>query len=278
MKELFDKILPGYTAVSKLAGGDINQVFKVDTANKSVVVKINKAEFYPNMFALEKGGLQLLGSTIDVPEVKDLGLFEDQQYLVLDYIEQKEPVSNYWKNFANSLSNLHQVKADKFGLDESNFIGSLVQQNNQHDNWADFLINERLMPMVEMAVNNGDVNFVEAKVIEKFYKKIPDLYPVEKPTLLHGDLWSGNIIRAGDKPFFIDPAVYYGHREMDIGMMHLFGGFDKSLFHHYDTFLPLEQDWEKRIKYNQVYPLLVHVNLFGRSYWDKVANILEAFK
>ena len=132
--------------------------------------------------------------------------------------------------------------------------------------------------MVEMAVNQGDINYVEAKIVETLYKKVPAILPTEKPALLHGDLWSGNFLTgAAGEPVLIDPAVYYGHREMDIAMMHLFGGFPSLVFDQYNEVYPLEKNWKERIELNQLYPLLVHVNLFGRSYWNKVKYITEKF-
>ena len=137
---------------------------------------------------------------------------------------------------------------------------------------------ERLQPMVEMAVNNGDVNFVEAKIFDKFYLRLNELLPIEKPAFIHGDLWGGNYLCSSEgSPVLIDPAIYYGHREMDIGMMHLFGGFEARLFDYYNEEFPLEKGWRNRIELNQLYPLMVHVNLFGRSYWSRVHNILRQF-
>jgi fructosamine-3-kinase len=110
------------------------------------------------------------------------------------------------------------------------------------------------------------------------YSKLDSLIPHEVPALIHGDLWSGNYLVGEDGlPVLIDPAVYYGHREMDLGMMKLFGGFDQEVFDHYHANFPLENGWRDRIPLNQLYPLLVHVNLFGLGYVSQVSSALKRF-
>lgn len=262
------------SSFTKLTGGDINQVFKSDNR----VFKINKADEFPKMFEAEAMGLKMLSSVLKTPEVIGVGVWEQLQYIELEYIEEGTKTTEFWTTFGRELAKLHQVSNERFGLESSNYIGSLVQQNNRRDNWKDFLIEERLQPMIEMAVNSGEVNYVESKLIEPFYHRLEELYPIENPALLHGDLWGGNYICGkGDVPVLIDPAVYFGHREMDLGMMNLFGGFDDVLFEEYNNVYPLEAGWKARIELNQLYPLLVHVNLFGRSYWSQVASILKPF-
>lgn len=154
----------------------------------------------------------------------------------------------------------------------------MVQKNEQKKSWTEFLITQRLQPMLELAVNQGDVNYIEAKIFDSLFLKLDKLIPQEKPALLHGDLWPGNfLVGPAEEAVLIDPAVYYGHREMDLAMMHLFGGFPPKLFDAYNEIYPLEIGWQKRIELNQLYPLLVHVNLFGRSYWDRVKEIVERY-
>jgi fructosamine-3-kinase len=278
MTEILTSLFSADCEVERLTGGDINQVYKVIDKGQQFVVKLNHARHFPAMFEKEAAGLALLGKTVSVPQVENFGQKEGVQYLILAYIQEEDKGTAFWEIFARQLAALHQQSNEHFGLEISNYIGSLVQENTKQSSWQEFLINQRLAPMIEMAVNNGDVNFVEAKVIENFYAKINEIYPDEPPALLHGDLWSGNFLSTRKGPVFIDPATYYGHREMDLGMMQLFGGFDPAVFAQYNDLYPLEKGWEKRIKYNQLYPLLVHVNLFGRSYWEKAAHILAAFK
>ncbi|OIQ37789.1 MAG: hypothetical protein BM555_00195 [Crocinitomix sp. MedPE-SWsnd] len=276
MQELF-KYLYENPEIEKLTGGDINDVFKVVDAEKQFVVKVNSKADFPLMFEKEKTGLELLNHTFKTPEVYRVGEYQNHQFLELEYLAESPKNDSFWLEFAKKLAKTHQKTEKTFGFHQDNFIGSLVQINDQKETWADFLIECRLNPMIEMAVNAGEVNYVEAKIIEKFYSRINELYPEEQPALLHGDLWGGNYLSTNEGPVLIDPAVYYGHREMDLGMMDLFGGFDAELFEIYNDIRPLEKNWESRIQYNQLYPLLVHLNLFGRSYWEQVLNILQKF-
>ncbi len=112
----------------------------------------------------------------------------------------------------------------------------------------------------------------------RLYVQLDNLIPHEVPALIHGDLWSGNyLVDEVGNPVLIDPAVYYGHREMDLGMMHLFGGFASDMFDAYHREFPLEKGWQERIPIHQLYPLLVHVNLFGRGYVGQVESALRPF-
>lgn len=132
--------------------------------------------------------------------------------------------------------------------------------------------------MAELAFTNGYIKTQDLSRLELLYKRLPDLYPEEPPSLLHGDLWSGNFLSAHDgTPCLVDPAVYYGHRETDIAMTRLFGGFSQAFYEAYNHHFPLEPGWESRISLNQLYPLLVHVNLFGEGYMGQVRQVLKQY-
>lgn len=282
MNEILEKIFESKNLKTQpLSGGDINRVYKIEHQGKTYAVKANNKSHFPKMFEKEASGLNLLAENcpLKVPEVVNVGETEDQQYFVMEFIDEGSCSSNFWQDFGHGLADLHQTSQDAFGLDHNNYIGSLVQVNKPCETWQEFYITQRLEPMMEMALNSGEVNFVESKLFLPFFNRLGELYPKEKPSLVHGDLWSGNyLVDNNGAPVLIDPAVYFGHREMDIGMMHLFGGFDKQLFLGYNEIYPLEKNWEERIPYSQIYPLMVHVNLFGRSYWNRVEQILRKFE
>lgn len=261
-------------AIKPLHGGDISSVFLI---NDKTVLKLNRSDEFPGMFEREKQGLELLARTFHTPEVIQIQSDANWQLLELSYIPPAIEPNEFWMDFGRQLALTHQQTTAQFGLDEDNYIGSLKQLNTRCEKWSDFLIQYRLQPMIEMAVNSGEVNYVEAKIIEYFYNRVEEIYPTEPPALIHGDLWSGNYLSGANGPVLIDPAVYYGNREMDIGMIHLFGGFNDLLFESYHENYPLEKTWKSRIQYNQIYPLLVHLNLFGRSYWKKLHTILKEF-
>ena len=134
------------------------------------------------------------------------------------------------------------------------------------------------MPMVKMAVDNKLATAVFVANIELVLKEIITIMPEEPPALVHGDLWSGNLmVDSKGQPCLIDPAVYYGHREMDLAFSHLFGGFDQRFYEVYHDVYPLQPGFDKRIDLYNLYPLLVHLNLFGRSYLGQIENIIARF-
>lgn len=263
-----------------LQGGDINHVYGVQQGRDRSVIKINRANKFPEMFKKEAEGLHELGRVgkLKTPKVQEVGVYGGYQYLVLEYVKESSPSGMFWNQFGLGLAAQHQTSAEKFGWKTDNYIGALHQSNAQHDSWTEFLIEERFKPQLKLALNEGIISQSECKKVEAIYSKCEELWPAEPPALLHGDLWSGNYLTGiFDDPYLIDPAVYYGHREMDLGMMHLFGGFDPQLFDSYDRKFPLEKGWKDRIKYNQLYPLLVHLNLFGRGYFGQINAIVSRF-
>jgi protein-ribulosamine 3-kinase len=281
MQDFFQQIFKDTPSkISKLPGGDINDVYEVIVPRGEYIVKVNDAEKFPGMLQKEKIGLETLAASKSVltPKVLGCGAIAGKQFLVLEKICTVNSVDQTWIHFGRDLAKMHQTSSENFGFESDNYIGSLVQQNDQQKTWTEFLITQRLQPMLELAVNQGDVNYVEAKIFDSLFSKLNELIPKEKPALLHGDLWSGNfLVGPAEEAVLIDPAVYYGHREMDLAMMHLFGGFSPKLFDAYHEIYPLEKGWQKRIDLNQLYPLLVHLNLFGRSYWDRVKKIVDGY-
>jgi len=262
-----------------LSGGDINDVFKIQTNLGNYCIKQNNREQFPEMLKQEADGLKELSKSLfRTPEI--IVTFEDgnHQYLCLEFIESGNKSHDFWNIFGEKLAGLHQISSDQFGFIHDNYIGSLPQSNKQHSTWSDFYAQERILTQVQLAYDKNRLDFDSVKRAENLCLQLNDLFPNEPPALLHGDLWSGNyMVDVKGSPVLIDPAVYYGHREMDLGMMKLFGGFDEEVFKTYDERFPLEKGWQKRIPLTQLYPLLVHVNLFGGGYANSVENTLKAF-
>ncbi len=232
------------------------------------------------MFESEVKGLQLLADTktIRIPEIVYYSNVDDISFLLLEYIERGTPSSSFWKDFGNALALLHQVSNDYFGLDFDNFIGSLPQQNNPKDNWVDFFIEERLQPQIDLAIEGAAIDRITLSKFKKLYKKLPDILPEEQPALIHGDLWNGNFLTGlNKKAILFDPSVCFAHREMDLAMSQLFGGFDQLFYYSYQEAFPLQKGFDDRIEIYQLYYLMVHVNLFGEGYLNSVKNIISRY-
>lgn len=259
-----------------LTGGDINQVYLLETDEGPWVIKINNAQHYPGMFQAEAAGLELLrnSNSFKIPQVRGEGLFEDITYLLLEFIPEGRGDTNFWPSFGEQLAQLHRNSDIHFGLDHDNYIGSLPQKNEREDNVVDFYIRQRLRPQIELAKKQG----FPLENYSSFEKRLPLLLPLEEPALLHGDLWSGNyMVSENGAAVLIDPAVSYGPREMDLAMMQLFGGFPSTVFDSYNEAFPLPTGWEDRIPLWQLYYLLVHLNLFGAGYLGQVEGIIRRY-
>lgn len=259
-----------------LSGGDINEVFLLKCDQGDLVYKLNSASKFPRMFEAEAKGLELLSQSgsFKIPTVFAEGAIDDIAYLLLEYIPSGKPNEKFWEVFAENLATLHKTTSDQFGLDHDNYIGSLQQKNRTENSASQFYINQRLRPQFEIASEKG-YNFSKS---EKFFKNISEEILNEKPSLIHGDLWSGNyLVSEKNEAVLIDPAVSYGLREMDLAMMRLFGGFPEEVFNRYNDLFPLEKNFLERTKIFQLYYLLVHLNLFGSSYLDRVQQIYKRF-
>jgi fructosamine-3-kinase len=265
---------------SAVGGGSINQAFQLKTNIGSFFLKYNSAGRYPEMFQKEAKGLKLLRDPgiISVPEVLLVEETEEHAFLLLEYVDSGVENPDFWDDFAQKLANLHKVKSDKFGLDHDNYMGSLHQYNHFHDDWTEFFIIERLERQVKLAREDGNIGRNEVAGFERIYKRLDEIFPPTQPSLIHGDLWSGNfMVDAKGEACLIDPALYYGHPETDIAMSTLFGGFSKRFYEAYNQHYPLEKGWQNRLEIYNLYPLMVHVNLFGGGYLSSVQRVLRRF-
>lgn len=263
-----------------VSGGSINEAYCLQTTAGLVMLKLNNTARYPGMFAREAEGLTTIfnAGAIAVPTVILQDDFDDESFLLMEWIESRRPTTKAFEQLGRQLAELHRHTAESFGFEGDNYIGSLPQNNKHHETWAEFFAEQRLKPMLEAAVETHLLNKADIQNFERLYARLPELFDEETPALLHGDLWGGNyLIRADEKPYLIDPAVYYGHREADIAMTTLFGGFSDAFYHAYLEAFPLQSGWRERLDLWNLYPLLVHVNLFGGSYVGQVREVLKRY-
>lgn len=271
---------PQVFSVSHLAGGIINQVFKVESSDGQFVMKINALAKYPNMFSAEAKGLIKLSDTktISCPEVIGVCELESHQILILSFVAPGKKGKNFFEDFGVRLAHLHKNTSAAFGLDHNNYIGRLPQINHREKNASDFFVIQRLLPQLNLAMKNNSISKELRNKFDALFLKMDALIPNEPPALIHGDLWNGNFLTGEDgKVVLIDPAVAYASRESDLAMTLLFGGFDASFYASYEQEFPLTDHWRERVPLWNLYPILVHVNLFGDSYLKDVEINLKKF-
>jgi fructosamine-3-kinase len=257
-----------------VGGGDINAAHEARLADgRTVFVKSND-DAPAGMFAAEARGLGWLAEAgaLRVPAV----LAQSPDFLVLEHLRPGRRRADHDELLGRGLAALHRAGAPGFGLDHDNFIGRLPQSNASLPTWADFYRERRLAPQLRMAVDQGQASPAMRRGFDRLLPRLEALVgPPEPPARLHGDLWGGNAMTdEHGRPCLIDPAVYGGHREVDLAMMRLFGGFSARVFAAYAEAHPLAPGSEARVPLYQLYFLMVHVNLFGGSYVASVEAAL----
>jgi fructosamine-3-kinase len=262
------------------AGGDINQTFLITLADGRKLFVKTHDQPPAGMYVCEARGLAFLrdASALRVPAA----LFASDAdasgpaCLVLEYLERGQRTATFDEALGAGLAALHRSGAASFGLDHDNYLALLPQDNTPMSSWPRFYAERRIAPQLELARRNGRIGAPLARRLEALCDKL-EAYagPEEPPARLHGDLWGGNLLcDERGQPTLIDPAVYGGHREIDLAMMRLFGGFSQRVFDAYMAAYPLAPGYLERVPLYQLYPLLIHVNLFGGSYVQQVARLL----
>lgn len=280
LKTQFSESNPKIISIHAVGGGSINHAYHLKTNHGEFFIKYNSAKRFPEMFGKEAKGLKLLyePGIISIPGVLLVDEDDENAFLLLEYIKSAHEAGNFWDDFGEKLASLHHVKADKFGLDHDNYMGSLYQHNTFCDTWTEFFIMERLERQIKLARENGNIGRTDVLAFDRLYLRLGEIFPPAKPSLLHGDLWRGNLmVNSSGLACLIDPAVYYGHPETDIAMSTLFGGFPNRFYEAYNRHNPLDKGWRERLPIYNLYPLMVHVNLFGGAYLASVHQILRRF-
>lgn len=258
-----------------VSGGCINQGYAVTGNGLTYFVKINQASQVA-MFEAEAFGLKqmLLTRTIRVPEPICWGIAENSSYLVMEWLEFGRGTTQAWEEMGRKLASMHKAGgSDKFGWERNNTIGSTPQINTWTENWADFFAEHRIGYQLHLAKRKGG-NFPDySQVVEIVKDFLADRTP--EPSLVHGDLWSGNaaVLETGE-PVILDPATYYGDREVDIAMTELFGGFPAAFYRGYNEIFPLDEGYGQRKTLYNLYHILNHFNLFGGGYGSQANQML----
>ena len=260
-----------------IAGGDVNQAFRVDLADGRRVFVKHRADAPAGVFGAEAQGLDWL-RIAGGPRVPEVVAVRDEtpRFLALEWIERGSPAADHDDALGRALAALHAAGPATFGLEHDNFIATLPQPNAPAATWPEFYATRRLEPLVRHCADAGRLRPATVARVARLTDRLADLCgPAEPPARLHGDLWCGNaIVDALGAPVLIDPAVYGGHREVDLAMMRLFGGFSPRVFDAYEEAFPLAPGHEARVGLWQLWPLLVHVALFGGSYAGSLERAL----
>ena len=265
-----------------VTGGCIHQTARLSTnLQEKFFLKWAKGPV-SDVFAAEADGLSALREATDltVPEViSHSGAGENPAWLLLEYVPHGRPAPDYGERLGGSLAALHEAQESPYGWHRSNYIGSLPQTNTTMEDWPAFWWAERLEPQLALAYDNGRLHGLDQEWVT-LRSKLPALLAGaanDGRSILHGDLWSGNVYPGPEGgPVLVDPAVYRGHREVDLAMTELFGGFPRAFYTAYEDCQPLSDGYEDgRRHVYQLYPLLVHVNLFGGAYVNGVERALR---
>lgn len=281
---VYDKLQESYDisadSVRSVSGGSINQAWKISAQNTEYFLKINTSA-PTDFFTREAEGLTELRkakTTLTVPKViaAEEPAEDRPGFLLMEYIPSSQSGDSF--SFGTELAKLHLTKRNHYGFHSDNYIGSLPQINSDRDDWLTFFSECRIEPQLKMAIDSGKLQPDIMSGWNHLHSTLPDIIPECSPSLLHGDLWSGNyLFDESGSAVLIDPAVYYGHPEMDLAFSKMFGGFSAGFYRGYESVQPLDPGFEERIPIHNIYPLLVHVNLFGGHYTHQLISLLKRF-
>jgi fructosamine-3-kinase len=258
-------------------GGCINHGVHLHTRSGGrFFLKVNPSA-PQGMFACEAEGLQALraASALRVPQTCLVGA----AFLLMEDLQPARRSPDYWTQFGHLLALQHQQVQVNFGFTSDNYLGSTPQPNSWEADGFTFFAEQRLLYQGRLAVQNQFFRAPQMRQLERLCSRLRDLIPAQPASLLHGDLWSGNALSdATGNPAVIDPAVYYGWAEAELGMTALFGGFPTQFYQAYQETRLLQPGWENRLEIYNLYHLLNHLNLFGMSYLADVSDILNRYE
>ncbi|MDH5580680.1 MAG: fructosamine kinase family protein [Bdellovibrionales bacterium] len=260
----------------ELSGGSVGRSSKLITNNGNFFVKY--APPHNRMLPCEANGLEELrkAQVINIPKT----YYVDEQCLVLEYVESHRADEQGYFRFGEKLALLHQFEGEEFGFYEDNFIGAMEQKNTSEKvGWAKWFYKYRIRNQIEICKKGNKLTQELDDLCNLFETKITDILPDKtSPSLIHGDLWSGNyIIDQKGEAWLFDPAVFYAHSEFEFGILNLFGGYPPSFYQGYQSVSPFRKGFEQRVDIYQIYHLLNHYNIFGGSYYDQAISKIKRY-
>lgn len=259
-----------------ISGGCISQAFVIESQLHGSVFIKTFDQAPSRFFECEAEGLHYLGEigSISTPAVLGYG----KSFIALEFIPSGVQKADFWVSLGYQLAHLHGITRQQFGLVNDNYCGSSLQKNAYTDDGFSFFAEQRLLHQADLALKSGKLPKSDFIKLEALCAKLAELIPAQPASLLHGDLWSGNIhINQVGEPVFIDPAIYFSWAEIDLAMTQLFGGFPTQFYEAYEEVRPLEPDWKERLALYNLYPLLNHLNLFGEAYLEQIRFTLNRF-
>ncbi|MBE0411853.1 MAG: fructosamine kinase family protein [Anaerolineales bacterium] len=259
-----------------VGGGCINNGVRLITSSgKSLFLKTNQHNPL-DMFAREAEGLQAL-SIDNGPRVPEVLLF-GEHFLLLEDLSPANRRNDFWEVFGFQMAVLHNQTNDHFGFYHDNYIGSTPQPNPWTSDGFLFFMEYRLKYQAQLALKRGLLNKEEVGRVESLGRKLPEIIPIQPASLIHGDLWSGNVTSdSKGMPAIIDPAAHFGWAEADLAMTDLFGSFPDVFYHSYQEIRKLENGFRDRFQIYNLYHLINHLNLFGTTYRGQVMTVLDTF-
>jgi fructosamine-3-kinase len=265
-------------ALAPLGGGDVADAFRVELADGATLFAKTHPNAPPGFFSTEAAGLAWLreADAVAIPEV--LGVSDDPPALILEWIEPGRPHAGTEEALGRALARLHACGAPSFGREDRRSTGSRGLPNEPYETWVESYASNRLLPLARLARDGNALPAAAIRELEAVAGRLAELGgPAEPPARLHGDLWGGNrLVGAGGVSWLIDPAAHGGHREFDLAMMRLFGGFGDACFAAYAEAFPLAPGWQERVPLHQLAPLVVHAIKFGGGYVGATLRALEA--
>lgn len=278
VRSALERELGPVRAVSPIRGGCVSEARRVELRDGHVFVKF-AANPPIDFFRAEVVGLSALRAAttgLRIPGVAAEGVEEGYGWIAIEWLPVSARDHAHEERLGSGLAELHRSSAPLWGWDSDGYIGALPQSNRRSHDWTTFWWEERLAPQLALLGARGaGVQGPWDELRERMRDLLDEASSADGPSLLHGDLWSGNVVPTSDAPALVDPAVYHGHREVDLAMLDLFGGYGRRLGEAYEEVWPLTAGAEERRAVYQLYYLLVHVNLFGAAYVERTVRTLR---